>query len=60
MYKYVNRVFQESVPEPSILGAAQYTEVSIFTKVAAKAVSSVYLSIEFTQKKKYSCYVLIL
>ena len=38
-------VFQKSVPEPS------YSEVSIYPKVASKAVSSVYLTIEFTKKK---------
>ena len=46
MYK----VCQKSVPEPSSLGAAYYSEVSIYPKVDAKAVLSVYLSIEFTQK----------
>ena len=43
------RVFQKSVPEPSSSDAAIYTEVSIYPKVAAKEVSSVYLSIEFTK-----------
>ena len=33
------RVFQKSVQEPSSLGAAYYSEVSIYSKVAAKAVS---------------------
>ena len=59
MEKLKYRVIQKSVPEPSSSGAAQYSEVSIYPKVAAKAVSSVYLSIEFTAKK-YSYYVLIL
>ena len=40
---FVYRVFQNSVPEPSSLGAAKYSEVSIYSKVAAKVV---YLSIE--------------
>ena len=40
----------KKVPEPSSSVAAYYSEVSIYPRVAAKAVSSVYLSIEFTQK----------
>ena len=50
--------FSESVQESSSSGATYYSEVSFYPKVAAKAVSSVYLSIEFI-KKKYSYYVLI-
>ena len=47
---FTYRVFQKSVPDPSSSGAAHYSEVSIYPKVAAKAVSSVYQFIEFTQK----------
>ena len=46
-------VFQKSVPEPS------YSEVSIYPKVASKAVSSVYLTIEFT-KKNILCFIFII
>ena len=49
------RVVQKSVPEPSSSGAAYYSEVSIYPKVAAKVVSSVYPSIEFTQKIVILC-----
>ena len=48
----VMKKFQKRVPEPSSSGAAYflYSEVSIYPKVAAMAVSSVYLSIDFTTK----------
>ena len=54
-FKY--RVFQKSVPEPSSWFAAKYSKLSIYQKVAAKAVSPVYVSNEFTQKISY--YILI-
>ena len=48
------RVFSEKcTAEPSSSGAAQYSKVSIYPKVSAKAASSVYLSIEFTKKNHY-------
>ena len=46
-------VSQKSVPEPSSSGAAYYSEVSIYPKVATV---SVYLSIEFTQKAIHIIY----
>ena len=44
-FKY--RVYQKSVPEPSSSGAARYSEVSTYPKVAAKAV---YLYLWNSQK----------
>ena len=50
------RVFQKSVPEPSSSVTAYYSEVSIYPKVATKAISSVYISIKFTQKIFILCF----
>ena len=44
------RAIQKSVLEPLSLGAALYSEVSIYPEVAAKAVSSVFISIEFPKE----------
>ena len=46
-------VYQKSVPEPSSSGAARYSEVSTYPKVAAKAV---YLYLWNSQKIFILCF----